>query len=395
MILTRLGGRQHPRGRRGAERKLCLGHAGQRDGRIRHPRRSRMHQMQRGPRRGQRRAGAARQRAADAADHQRAHRGHVAEPQLGLRRMHVHVQLVRRQVEPQRHHRMASHGDHVAIGDAHRALQHRIGDRPAVDRQRLRRRGGAGDRRRAGEAGDAQRPAFARHRDHRLRRLRAEQRRDALGAVLPRQVERDAAVAFQPERHLGRGQRQAAHRGLGVVRLGARMLEELAPRRGGEEQVAHHHARPHGAGGGRDIRDRAALDADLRGVRRTGRARGDGEPRRGADRGQRLAAEAQGGDVHQVVVGQLRGGVAQHRQRQAVRVHAAAVVGHLDAVDAAGVERHRDPRRTRVERVLHQLLHRRRRALDHLAGGDAIDGVGRQDADRRQCAQACTKRASV
>ena len=63
-------------------------------------------------------------------------------------------------------------------------------------------------------------------------------------------------------------------------------------------------------------------------------------------------------------------------------VHAAAVVGHLDAVDAAVVERDGDARGAGVERVLHQLLHRRGRALDHLAGGDAVDGVRRQDADR-------------
>ena len=60
----------------------------------------------------------------------------------------------------------------------------------------------------------------------------------------------------------------------------------------------------------------------------------------------------------------------------------AAVVGHLDAVDAAGVERDGDAGGAGVERVLHQLLHRGRGALDHLAGGDAVDGVGREDADR-------------
>ncbi len=116
-------------------------------------------------------------------------------------------------------------------------------------------------------------------------------------------------------------------------------------------------------------------------MRRVARPGRDGEPRRGADRGQRLAAEPQGGDVHQVVVGKLRGGVPQHRQRQCTGVHAGAVVGDLDAVDAAGVKRHGDPGRARIERILHQLLHRGRGPLDHLAGGDAVDGVGRQDAD--------------
>jgi hypothetical protein len=67
--------------------------------------------------------------------------------------------------------------------------------------------------------------------------------------------------------------------------------------------------------------------------------------------------------------------------------HAAPVVGDFNPVDAAPVERHSDPRGPRVERILHQFLHDRGRPLDHLARGDAIDGMRRQDANRghRQC----------
>ena len=75
--------------------------------------------------------------------------------------------------------------------------------------------------------------------------------------------------------------------------------------------------------------------------------------------------------------------MAQHRERQLVGVHAGAVVGHLDAVDAAAVERDGDAGGAGVERVLDQLLHRRRGPLDHLAGGDAVDRRLRQQADAR------------
>ncbi len=160
------------------------------------------------------------------------------------------------------------------------------------------------------------------------------------------------------------------------------MLEELAPGRRGEEQVAHHHAGAGRAGGGGDVGELAALDADFRGVGGVAGARDDVQAGGGADGGQRLAAEAECRDAHQIVVGELRCGVAQHREGQAVGVHADAVVGHLDAVDAAAVERHGDARGAGVERVLHQLLHGGGGALDHLAGGDAVDGVLGENANR-------------
>ncbi len=82
--------------------------------------------------------------------------------------------------------------------------------------------------------------------------------------------------------------------------------------------------------------------------------------------------------------GELAGGVPLHAQRQLVRVHAAAVIGDLDPLDAAACEPHGDARGAGVQRVLDQLAHRRRRPLDHLAGGDAVDrGLGQQADARR------------
>ena len=46
------------------------------------------------------------------------------------------------------------------------------------------------------------------------------------------------------------------------------------------------------------------------------------------------------------------------------------VVGDADEAHAAVLEVDRDPARAGVERVLDELLHDRRRALDDLAGGD-------------------------
>ena len=57
------------------------------------------------------------------------------------------------------------------------------------------------------------------------------------------------------------------------------------------------------------------------------------------------------------------------------RRDARAVVGDADAPDAAAFDIHVDLRRARIERVLEQLLQRRRRALDDLARGDLVDEV--------------------
>ena len=81
----------------------------------------------------------------------------------------------------------------------------------------------------------------------------------------------------------------------------------------------------------------AAVDRDRPGVRLARVPRGDREPRDRADRRQRLAAEAERADVEQVVVGELRGGVALDREREIVARHAGAVVGDADQPAAAAV----------------------------------------------------------
>ena len=94
----------------------------------------------------------------------------------------------------------------------------------------------------------------------------------------------------------------------------------------------------------------------------------------GSDRGQRLAAKAEGGHVLEVVQrGDLAGGMARQRQRQFVARDAAAVVGDADLPHAAFGQLHGDRARAGVEAVLQQFLDHRGRSLDHLAGGDLAD----------------------
>src|SRR5690606_29109906 len=95
------------------------------------------------------------------------------------------------------------------------------------------------------------------------------------------------------------------------------------------------------------------------------------------DRRQRLAAEAERADVVYVVA-ELRGAVALDAHGEIVRIHALAVVGNADEGEPAARGGDVEPRRAGVERVPDQLLDHAGRALDHLAGGDAVDdGFGK------------------
>jgi hypothetical protein len=173
---------------------------------------------------------------------------------------------------------------------------------------------------------------------------------------------------------------QAGQRVLGVAELAARGLEEFEPGRRGEEQVAHFD--PGAAALGRRLQRRlaAAFHGQAPGLFGAPDPAGDAEPTDRSDGGQGLAPESQGGDVDQVVVRQLGGGVTLDRQLQLPAVHAGAVVGHRDQGPAA-VAQHRvhlaqhrvHLARAGVDGVLDQFLQDRGRTLDHLAGGDLID----------------------
>ena len=195
-----------------------------------------------------------------------------------------------------------------------------------------------------------------------------------------------ALLALQPEGDLGMGHGEAAHRVGDMARFGARLLQELEPRRRGEEQIAHLDPRAGRMRRGPRLAARAAVDLQApRGVG-VGRARGEGEARHRGDGRQRLAAEAQGADVGEIVVGQLRGAVPLDREQHLVGRHAAAVVDHGDEGAAAFLQGHGDALRAGVDRVLDQLLDGAGRAFDHLAGGDLVDEIRGKSAERAHAA---------
>ncbi len=64
-----------------------------------------------------------------------------------------------------------------------------------------------------------------------------------------------------------------------------------------------------------------------------------------------------------------------------LRIHPAAVVFDAQRLLAADLDRHRNARRTSVERVLDQLFDDRRRTLHYLARSDLVRKVWREDFD--------------
>ena len=232
--------------------------------------------------------------------------------------------------------------------------------------------------------------AFALLIDHKgvLAKVRAQNGRQppparlvAILCALGRGGDARAAIHGQEEAHIGPRQRQplddigdgGAFRTLG--------LEKFQARGRGVEEIAHLHPRAATAqrGGGARAGFRSAFDRKLPGAAQLLILGGDVEARDRTDGGQGLAAKAHGMDVQKIVLpvlthGQFGGGVPLDRGFEPFGVHARAVILDDDAGQPAALDADVDALRACIERVLHQLLDGAGGALDHFAGGDAVDG---------------------
>ena len=321
----------------------------------------------------------------------------VAEAHLVLGRMHVDVDAARVEFEEQHVGRLAAMEQHVGIGLLHRMRDAAVAHGATVDVEVLLVGAGAVVGRLADPAMQAQarppawstRSALRANSSPSASCRRTSRQQVALALPAPRRL----AVVGDAQFHVRPRQRQLPQPFLDVAQLGALGLEELAPRRHVEEQVAHFDRGALRVRLGRDRADPAAFDLQRCAVLVAGAARGQREAADRGDRRQRLAAEAERGHAFEVVErGDLAGGVARDRQRQFVGGDAAAVVADADQAHAALFQVDVDAARTGIERVLHQFLDHGRRALDDLAGGDLVDeGVG-ELADRHGVGDAGLRR---
>jgi hypothetical protein len=191
-----------------------------------------------------------------------------------------------------------------------------------------------------------------------------------------------AAVVGQAEGDIRPGQRQALD-GIGAVgEFGAFGLEKFAAGRGVVIEVAHfddgagHQRRRFRLGTRFAFSFQAWLAPRSRLV--------IGQASDGGDRGQRLAAKAEGADAFEVVErGNFGGGMAGQGQRQLILGDAAAVVGDADQLDAAFFQMHLDGLAAGVEAVFEQFLEHGGGSFDHFASGNLADQQVGEAGDRR------------
>ena len=141
----------------------------------------------------------------------------------------------------------------------------------------------------------------------------------------------------------------------------------------GEEKIAHLDPRPRTQGLPAAPVPGPGLDGEAPCLARPLEAARQREPAHRADRGQRLAAEAQGRDARRSSVGaawRWRGARRPTRaRRHACRDRRPSTAMSVRPPSCKSASMRVAPG---VERVLDQLLDRAGRALDHLAGGDRL-----------------------
>ena len=291
--------------------------------------------------------------------------------------MHVDVDQRRVDLEIEHEGRVAVVVHHVTVGLAHRVRDQAVAHHAPVHEEVLQVGLAARERRLRDPAAQQQPGGLDLERERTLQEGRPAQGGDALlllgGRGAGAQGEGGLLVVAQREAGVEAPQRQPAHDFLAVAVLGALGTQELAPRRGIEEQVVHLDRRAARVRGGRDARLAAGGELQPAAVRRIRGGGADAQARDRGDARQRLAAKAEAEHLLEVLErADLAGGVARDGQRQVVGRDALAVVADADEAHAAVLEIDLDAAGAGVEAVLDQFLDHGRRPFHDLAGRDLV-----------------------
>jgi hypothetical protein len=322
-----------------------------------------------------------RQRALHRVEHELVHRAAVAEAHFDLGRVDVDVDQRRVEVERQHIGREAVAVQHVLVGGADRVHQQLVAHEAPVHVEELAVGARLRCGRQAGVAVQAQRAGAFVDRQARLGKVAAQDVGAALGHLAHVPVVDGAAVVGQAECTSGRA---SAMRRTTSAQWPYSVCSDFRNlRRAGvlKYRSCTSIVVPNAPDDGATVpRCEPTISQACGGV---GGARRDGDGGHGGDRGQRLAAKAEGGHVFEVGQrGDFGGGVAGQRERQLLGRDAAAIVGDRDAFDAAFLEADGDLGGAGVERVFQQFLDHRRRPLDHLAGGNLRNQLVGEGLDR-------------
>ena len=259
-----------------------------------------------------------------------------------------------------------------------------IFDRPAVQENDLLLPRRAAHARAAEQSGDAHARDFhLGHIEQFPHERRAEKIAQPLAQRLPRrELMHEAVVVQQCEADVRMPDRLKLQHMLDVAGLGVFRAQKFPPCRQVVEKRTRLDLRALGlAAVAHGLHFSAAHD-HLRARERAVLACGEPEARHARDAGQRLAAEAERVDRHEVRARpDFARGVALEAEQRVVAIHAAAVVHDPDERIPAAPDQHLDARRAGIERIFHQLLHDARGPLDHLARGDLRSHIFGQQGD--------------
>jgi hypothetical protein len=173
-----------------------------------------------------------RQRALDRMEHELMHGTRIAEADLGLGRMDIHVDGARVEFDEHRVGRMTRTVQHVGVRLAQGMRQQAVAHEAAIDEAVLGVASGTREGRLRHETGDADLARIGLDRARVLHEFVAEQRTHAGRHVGGRQPLREPAVVLQLECHLRYRQRNAAEHVVAVAVLGLFGTQEFPPRRG-------------------------------------------------------------------------------------------------------------------------------------------------------------------
>ena len=270
--------------------------------------------------------------------------------------MRIDIDLARIERQVEHVARMATVVEHISEAEPYRIAEHSIAHRAAVDEPelqiRLRARGGG----QAQPSREAQRTGRLRQRYGQSAKIRADDTiqtlRDRIGLECGRQVQDLAPVMTQPHGYRMVSEPEPLDLTQDMAEFGGRRAHELAPRRHVIEQIAHLHARADRVGRGLQGALYAAIVRNLPRLLEFEVARDHAQARDGGNRGQRLAAKAETGDILEVLERRdLAGRVACECERKLIGAQAAAIVAHANQSEASALDVDVDVPRARVERV--------------------------------------------